>query len=55
MSAKFDPQAVAARRLNEVPFSGIRKVFDAVTRLPPPPPDPLLNPKVLKFSAKYRM
>ncbi|OGL60092.1 MAG: hypothetical protein A3I72_08070 [Candidatus Tectomicrobia bacterium RIFCSPLOWO2_02_FULL_70_19] len=33
MGATFDPQAVAAKRLNEVPFSGIRKVFDAVTQL----------------------
>jgi len=33
MPPTFDPQAAAAERLKSVPFSGIRKVFDAVAKL----------------------
>ncbi len=33
MVVAFDSQAVGANRLEEIPFSGIRKVFDAVAKL----------------------
>ena len=33
MSAAFDADAAGADRLERIPFSGIRRVFDAVARL----------------------